>query len=86
MKKLGSDITYGDVLMFLGVPHGVRELLPYAGCLVDDGILPGGTRIAMCSAGWAMTIVPTSRYEVDAFTQAAMALPPATATALEENR
>jgi hypothetical protein len=69
LSLLGADVQVGDDLMFLGRPHRVTAVEPYdASVLGLDPRDAQGARIARSLDGWAMTLLPRQRFQVERVT------------------
>lgn len=56
-----ADIRVGDVILFLGWPWLVHEIVPYDGPLADP---EDGWRVARSAGGWGVTLIPGDRLDV----------------------
>lgn len=59
----GDEVQVGDDLIHFGRAHRVTSLEPYEPSVL--GIDAPGTRIAYSHDGFAMTLFPAQRFEVD---------------------
>lgn len=60
MEKRNADIKPGDVIMFLGNPHLITEVVPYTHPTLGEMV-----GIAKAADGWSITLdLPSNTQEV----------------------